>query len=391
MEKFAGCGEAECFSTTSLDASVLVPNRLRLSQGPDYTRTLQIFVNGAWINLGSRKQPLSIMKISIQKGEQLAHDALVSLGYGPDHAAKASHHLVDSQLRGYPAAGFARILSIRDRLNGKEPVQQTEITNETPVTAQLDGRDALGYLAARDATEIAIKKAKQMGISVVGATNTWYTGMLVYYAEMAAKEDLVTIIASHTGPFVAAQGGYKPINGTNPFCVGFPSSGTPVLYDIGTSKILHADVVLAQRLGTQLPPDSAFNASGESTTNPFEVFDGAIAPWGGHKGTGLATIVQLFGILAGAPAFPPTLEQFGFTIIAIDPSKFRPIEEYKKEVDAYCKAVRESPPVAGGPPLRLPFERSSKVRDEALKTGEMEIDETVYKMLSELIEGAKSK
>ncbi|CAM1510772.1 Fc.00g082850.m01.CDS01 [Cosmosporella sp. VM-42] len=325
------------------------------------------------------------MKIQLQKGEQLAYDALVCLGYSMDKALIISRHLIDSQVRGYPAAGFARILSIRDRLNGKLPSQRIEVTNETPVTAQLDGNDTLGYLVAQEATEKAIEKAKQLGIAIVSANNTWYTGMLVYYAEMAAKEDLVTIIASNSTAYVAAQGGYKPVNGTNPFCVGFPSSGTPVLWDIGTSKILHADVLLAKRLGTELPPDSAFNSEGEPTTDPFKVLDGSIAPWGGHKGTGLATVVQLFGVLAGSPAFPPNLEQFGYTVIAIDPSKFRPLEDYKKEVDTYCQTVRGSPPVAGGPPLRLPFERSSKLRQEVLETGEMEIDETVHRLLTELI------
>ena len=325
------------------------------------------------------------MKIQLQKGEKLAHDALVGLGYSPDKASIISRHLIDSQVRGYPAAGFARILSIRDRLKGKKPVEEVEITNETPVTAQIDGHDSLGYLVAQEATEKAIEKAKNLGIAIVSANNTWYTGMLVYYAEMAAKADLVTVIASNSSAYVAAHGGYKPVNGTNPFCVGFPSSGTPVLYDIGTSKILHADVLLAQRLGTQLPVDSAFNSSGESTTNPFEALEGSIAPWGGHKGTGLATIVQLFGVLAGSPAFPPNLEQFGFTIIAIDPSKFRPLEDYKREVDTYCQTVRDSPVVAGGPPLRLPFERSYKVRQEVMQSGEMEIDETVYKLLTELV------
>jgi L-2-hydroxycarboxylate dehydrogenase (NAD+) len=169
-----------------------------------------------------------------------------------------------------------------------------------------------------------------MGIAIVAACSTWTTGMLAYYAEKAAKEDLVTIITANPTRWVTIEGGYKGLNGTNPICMGFPSSGTPVILDIATSKILHADIVLAQRLGTEMPPDSAFNEDGELTTDPYEVFAGSIAPWGEHKGSGLASMVQLFGVLAGSPAFPPALKEFGFSIIAIDPGRFRPIDEYKE-------------------------------------------------------------
>ncbi|CAH0056897.1 unnamed protein product [Clonostachys solani] len=321
------------------------------------------------------------MKISLSEAQQLAHDVLVRTGFSPDNASTIATHLIDSQLRGYHSAGLARLLAIRDRLGGKAPVDNIEITNETPVLAHLDGHDTFGYLVGEKATEMAIEKAKLLGIAIIGASNTWTTGMLAYYAEKAAKENLVTIISSNSTPWVAVQGGYKAINGTNPLCIGFPSSDVPIILDIATSQILHADIVLAQRLGTELPPNSAFNAQGEPTTNPWEVFEGAIAPWGGYKGSGLASIVQLFGILAGSPAFPPMLKQFGFTIIAVDPSKFRPLEDYKIQVDAYRQGIKETPAAAGQPSPRLPFEKSARLRNEAVEVGEVEVDERIYHAL----------
>ena len=137
---------------------------------------------------------------------------------------------------------------------------------------------------------MAIEKAKQVGVSVVGVNGTWYTGMLSYYAEMAAKEDLTAVIASNCTAWVAPEGGHKPMFGTNPFCVGFPSGGTPIIYDIGTSKIIHADILLAKRLGRDLPPGSAFNSEGEPTLNPQEALEGAMTVWGGFRGSGLAIV-----------------------------------------------------------------------------------------------------
>lgn len=337
------------------------------------------------------------MKLTIDEASGLAHAVLVHTGYSVAAADTITAHLIDSELRGYTAAGLARILAVRDRLNSRNQnqnqrvVEEVTVTKNTAVLAQINGQDAFGYLVGQRATELAIEKAKQTGIAIVSANNTWTTGMLSYYAEMAAAADLVAIITANSTPWVAAHGGTTGVHGTNPLCIGFPGSGsgaTPIILDMATSELLHADVVLAQRLGTPLPAGTAFDAQGRPTTDPSAVFSGgAIAPWGGYKGSGLAAMVQLFGVLAGSPAFPPALEQFGFTVIAIDPAQFQPLDEYRRQVDLYVKGVHASPPAfADGPPLRLPFERSAAQRAAALQAGTVDVDDVVYKALVDILD-----
>lgn len=325
------------------------------------------------------------MKIKLVEAEQLARRALTKLGYGPDETTKIAHHLIDSELRGYGVAGLARILSIADRLAGKPPQQTVKVTRDAPATAQIDGQDSLGYLVGHEATRIAIEKAKTTGIAAVGANGTWYTGMLSYYAEMAAAEDLVAVIHSNCTAWVAPEGGYRPMFGTNPYCVGFPSSDVPIIYDIGTSKIIHADIVLAKRLGRELPPDSAFDSKGEVTVDPQEALQGAMAVWGGHRGSGLAIVVQLMGVMAGSPALPPNLEDFGFMIIVVNPAMFRPLEEFKREIDDFSAKMRSSPPLPGGSQLRMPFERSNGLREKNRQSGEIDVEEGVLERLKTLV------
>jgi LDH2 family malate/lactate/ureidoglycolate dehydrogenase len=246
----------------------------------------------------------------------------------------------------------------------------------------LDGKDSLGYLVALGATKMAIEKAKKVGIAVVGADNTWYTGMLSYYAEMATAQDLVVIIASNASPWVAPFGSYEPKFGTNPFCIGFPSAkGTPFIWDIGTSNIIHAQAVLADRTGQDLPLDSAFNAKGEKTVNPKEALCGALAVWGGHKGSGLAMAVQLLGVLAGSPALTPELARFGYLVIAINPGILRDVNGFKAEVDAFADSIRSSKPLPGQSALRMPFERSEEQRKKTLAEGYVYVDEEVIRAL----------
>jgi LDH2 family malate/lactate/ureidoglycolate dehydrogenase len=126
----------------------------------------------------------SKVKLPLNDAEKLAIDSLRKIGYNDEQAKTISHHLIDSELRGFGIAGLARILSIADRLGGSKPATTTKITKDALATAQIDGQDTLGYLVGHEATELAIKKCKQAGVAVVGANGTYYTGMLSYYAEM---------------------------------------------------------------------------------------------------------------------------------------------------------------------------------------------------------------
>ncbi|OQU95878.1 hypothetical protein CLAIMM_02042 [Cladophialophora immunda] len=326
------------------------------------------------------------MKITLERATDLATSALQKIGYGTEDAAIISHHLIDSEVRGYGIAGLARILSIADRLSGEAPPVDIEVARDSPTSALLNGKDTLGYLVARKATLMAIEKAKANGVAAVGAHNTYYTGMLSYYAELAAAEDLVTIIASNSTPWVAPNGTYKALLGTNPFCIGVPTTDVPIIYDIGTSQVIHAQAMLAMRKKEQLPLNTAFDEHGDMTTDPEKALKGALAVWGGAKGTGLAVAVQLLGIMAGSPALPPDLAEFGFFIMAIDPSRFRQMDDFKREVGNLVTAFHSAPSFSGDA-LRMPFERSNRLRAETRAKGSVEVDAIVVQRLEELIAG----
>lgn len=331
----------------------------------------------------------SKITVSNQDARQLLGEVAQRLGYNFDHASIISHHLMDTELRGFRVAGLARMLSIADRLAGKPPAQEYHVTQEGPATAQIDGQDTLGYIVAHAATRLAIEKARKIGVGIVGANGTYYTGMLSYYAEMAAAENLVTIIASNTTPWVAPEGTYRPLVGTNPFAIGFPTTGVPIIYDIGTSKIIHAEAMLARRLGQTIPENSAFNVAGEPTTDPQEALDGALAVWGGAKGSGLAMAVQLLGVLAGSPALPSEMTDFGFLIVAVDPKMFRPVKEYKEQVDAMKAAVSKAPSLSGSEQsVRMPFERSNGQRQARVADGVVEVDSEVIARLRQIAAGS---
>ncbi|KAF2093357.1 Malate/L-lactate dehydrogenase [Rhizodiscina lignyota] len=333
----------------------------------------------------------NMVEVSIPEAKKLAQTALQAVGYTEYDANAIGSHVMDAQTRGYGPTGLARILTIAERV-GPKPIGSADmiITRETVSSAQLDAKGAIGYLASYRATEMAIKKAKAGGIGIVGVSNTFYAGMLSYYAEMCTRQDLVAMIAGSAAPWVAPHGSSTPRFGTNPLCIAFPSgSKQPIIWDIGTSKIIHAQVKLAQLMGEELPEETAYDEEGEVTKDPFKAMQGAMAVWGGHKGSGLAVAIQLMGALAGAPAHTHESGDWGLLVIVMDPEMFRPIDDFKKEVDSYSETIRSSKPLKGQGPVRMPFDRSYQIREQIREAGSVQVESSVIEGLHKFIEKGK--
>jgi len=325
------------------------------------------------------------MQLNIREAHQLVVRIMSALGHDAADSGLIADHLIDCELRGLSYGGLARAISIAERLSRtgdrRRPIT---IKHETGVSAQLDGGDHLGYIVAHRATAIAVEKASAAGIAVVGANDTWYTGMLSYYAEIAAARGLVSMIASNASPWVAPHGATEGRFGTNPMCFGFPSADEPVIWDVGTSAIIHAEATLAKRLGQPLPEGVAFDCDGHPTRDPAAALAGAFAAWGGHKGSGLGIVVQLLGIMAGSPAIPPDLAGFGFLIVAIRPDLLGSAETFRDNVSAYAEAVRTARPVAGGGAVRMPFDRSRSDRARRVKEDRIDVPDVLYEQLTRI-------
>jgi LDH2 family malate/lactate/ureidoglycolate dehydrogenase len=331
------------------------------------------------------------MQLNVGEAHQLVVRIMSALGYDAADSGLIADHLIDCELRGLSYGGLARAISIAERL-GRTGDRRRPITikHETTVSAQLDGGDHLGYVVAHRATAIVVEKASAAGIAVVGANDTWYTGMLSYYAEIAAARGLVTMIASNASPWVAPHGATEGRFGTNPMCFGFPSADEPVIWDVGTSAIIHAEATLAKRLGQLLPEGVAFDRDGHATRDPAAALAGAFAAWGGHKGSGLGIVVQLLGIMAGSPPIPPDLAGFGFLIVAIRPDLLGPAETFRQNVSAYAEAVRSARPVEGGEAVRMPFDRSRRDRKRRLDDDRIDVPDMLFAQLTRIARGEQA-
>ncbi|MFD4251356.1 Ldh family oxidoreductase [Amycolatopsis thermoflava] len=320
--------------------------------------------------------------LSLSEARTLVTAVMTRAGHSRADAGIIADHLLDCELRGLAFGGLARALSIVERIRATPaPPRPMRVVAETPVSATVDAGDQVGYLAGMRAVELAMDKTRAHGIAVVGARNTWYTGMFSYYLEKAADAGFAGMIAGSGPAVVAPHGGTEGRFGTNPIAFGFPAEPSPVIWDIGTSAVMHGEVVLKARLGEKLAPGQAYDSGGLPTLDPQAALAGALGVWGGHKGSGLALVVQSLGMMTGAAAAPPGISDCGFFVLLVDPGSLTDAAGYRRRVTEYAASIRATRPVTGGDPVRVPFDRSVARRAETLRRGSIDVPGTVVAAL----------
>jgi LDH2 family malate/lactate/ureidoglycolate dehydrogenase len=321
------------------------------------------------------------MQLTEFEARSVGGRALARLGYDAEEQDTIFDHLIDSASRGQPWGGLPRVLVFADRIGvGGHRRQEPTITRDTPISCSMDARGTIGYLAGPHAARLAIAKALESGIGIVGVANTFYTGNLSYYAEMAARQGLISLVAGNGDPSLAPYGSREAILGTNPIAFGFPSVGDPVVWDASASSITHSELKTRVRMGSQLEKGAAVDRKGRYTTDPTAVLEGgAVLPWGGHRGSGLAIAVQLLGALAGSEAVVPAGGGFALFIQAMRPDLLSDPDEFGVKVAQLGDAVRSSQPSVDGPP-RMPYD-GSLARRRSRRGAWIEVSDSIYREL----------
>ena len=291
---------------------------------------------------------------------------MAKLGYEAGDIPAIVDHLVDCELRGVSYGGLARAVSITERIGRTGlPSRPIAVTHESPVSARIDGADHIGYIVGQRATDMAIEKASAMGLSAVGADDTWYTGMLSYFAEQAAAHDLVTMIASTPRPGLRRtaprKGGSAPTRSASAFFAG-PSES---VWDIGTSTIMHAEVLLARRQGLPLPEGRAFGPDGQPTTDPDAALAGAFTSWAVTRAPGSASWCRCWACWPARTASRRTSPASAWSSWPSARTFSATPDGFKQRIADYAESVRTARPADPASPVRMPFDRSWAVREAA--------------------------
>jgi uncharacterized oxidoreductase len=318
----------------------------------------------------------------------LSADALTTLagllfraaGVPDDDAGVVARSLVDANLCGHDSHGVMRVPQYIDFIRKgtyKIGVNLTVIS-ETPAVLAADAGWGLGQVQAHRLLGRLLPKAKGLGVAAGTLRNCGHVGRLGEYAEVAAKDNmaLLAVANSHgAGRRVAPLGGTEGRIGTNPICIGTPTSADPVILDFGTSAVAEGKVRVNFQKKEPVPADWLLDATGKPTTDPGVLYAdprGTILPFGGsqaYKGFGLGLLVDLLsgGLSGGAcsgPAFPIAGQGNAAVFVVLNPALFGGVEHFLQQTDGLTDYVRSCPRAEGVNGITLPGdpERAAKAK-----------------------------
>jgi uncharacterized oxidoreductase len=266
--------------------------------------------------------------------------------------------------------------------------QHAKVRLDTGALLSLDGGQGYGQVIGLEAMELAIERARRHGSCVMTLANCHHLGRIGHWAEMAVAQGLVSIhfanVISHAR--VAAHGGADARFGTNPMCVGIPLPGEPpFLLDMATSAVAQGKMRVAHNKGEKVAPGLLIDDQGNPTDDPrYAVVPplGAILPFGGHKGYGVALACELLGgALSGGGTwhYGESRKQRvlnGMLAIVIDPAKLG-AEVFAAESRQFLDWLRQSRVAPGFDRVRIAGEPERESRARREREG-IPVDETTW-------------
>jgi LDH2 family malate/lactate/ureidoglycolate dehydrogenase len=325
----------------------------------------------------------------------LARSVLVAWGMAEDAAETTARLLVETDLRAIDSHGVS-MLPFYEQMhrNGTLNMRPTpRVVRETPATALIDADRGLGHPIASEAMRLACDKARATGLGAVGVRNSHHFGATGLYAEMAADQGLVGFVTSSTSVAgVIPTNGAQPLLGTNPiaFAAPAPTNG-PFLLDMSTSTVAVNKVKVYALNDKPLPTGWVVDGQGRTVVDSAQALalchaqkDGGLMALGGdterggHKGYGLAVMVQIlssaltggsFSPVRNANATGPVPHNIGHFFLAIDPAAFRDEGEFERDVDEVLAVLKGSRPADAATPVQTAGEPERASRAERIVAG----------------------
>ena len=335
------------------------------------------------------------MKTDLNELRQLCQAILARHGFLAEHQHGITETLLTAQQDDCHSHGVWRLLGVIDTWRqGKLAADVLPyISHEAGAVVKIDA----GMGPAPTAFALGLPKltdcARRFGVGILAINHCVHFSALWVEIEQLTRAGLVALNMTPSHAWVAPAGSTKPLLGTNPIGFGFPRDNAyePYVFDFATSASARGEIQLRQRADEPLEAGWAIDAQGRPTLDATAALAGAMLTFGGHKGSALATMVELLaGPLIGdlssqeSMAFAEgtaTLPYGGEIIIAIDPAFL-----LGEEADAHlarAEALLDQFNPAGA---RLPSQRRFQARQRNREQGGVVVDESVLAELRALLD-----
>lgn len=300
---------------------------------------------------------------------RLATRSLMGLGLDAKDAADTASILVLAEMFGLGTHGVGRIESYGERLDIKginpRPFIQSELV--APALIKVNGDNGVGPLVGFRAMEAAMEVAATTGVALALARGSNHFGPVSPYSYLCAQAGFASLIGSNATTTIAPWGGREARLGNSPCGFGFPNpDGDPIILDMAISVAARAKIRNAAKAGRPIPDTWATDRAGKPTTDPNQALNGFLLPIGGHKGYGLALVVDLLaGLLSGAAYLthvkswvdaPEEPQNLGHYFLLIDTKRLGTAQWLSERMNDFANILHTTPPADPSAPVLAPGE-----------------------------------
>ena len=339
--------------------------------------------------------------IQEEKLNAFCQDAFEGFGFTPEEAGIIKDVLMMSDMYGIQSHGMQRVVRYHKGIEkGLIDINaKPEVVFETPVSAVIEGHDAMGQLVGHFAMKLAIKKAKESGIGIVSARNSNHYGIAGYYADLALKEGLIGFSCTNSEAIMVPTFARKAMLGSNPIAFTMPAEPYNFFFDASTTVVTRGKLEMYNKLGKELPNGWALNKDGKASQDAGEVLGnisdhvgGGIMPLGGnteqlgsHKGYGYGMLCEIFASIFSQGGTSNKCMTGGRSNIchgfmAINPAIFGNPEDVKKHFSTFLQELREAPKAEGAERIYTHGEKEAEAIEVCRKEGVPVIDKTVAEL-----------
>ena len=340
------------------------------------------------------------MKVSVSELERVLVTRFEEVGAPAGYARLAARSLVDADQRGVSSHGAARLPMYMDAILAGtiDPAAVPTVEKSSPAASLWNGNKSLGQVTGDVLVDHAVAAAKEFGSHIAVCHNTNHFGAAAYWSRQAAAQGCLGMAFATSHPLVVPTGGTRAELGTNPISLALQGASDEFVLDIATSTVALGKVEVALREGKEIPDGWAVDAEGKAVHDPSYVYPdvllgevGGLLPLGGdnetlggHKGYGLATLVEILcTVLGGGEDLTPGrplaersagLWRVSHCYIVIDPEHLAGRTRTGEALDTMLEALRDTPPADPNQPVLVHGDkerRSAEAQDSVVEINDL--------------------
>ncbi len=240
---------------------------------------------------------MATVQLTVSEIHDLARNCLSANGCDDSNADAAARTISSAERDGARSHGLFRlpgyVASLRSgKVNG---AAQPTAHRLSKAAIRLDGDRGFAPLAIEYGIPLLAAAASEMGVGVLLIRNSFHFAALWPEVEALAAHNLVGLACTAHTPMMAPYGAKRAFFSTNPIAFAYPRPGTdPYVFDMATAAKARGDVRVAARDGKPVPLGVGIDSAGNPTTDAQAIVDGGfLLPFGGYKGSAIATMIEL--------------------------------------------------------------------------------------------------